>query len=214
MTTEESIRQYQRRPQEYFNIDGMGEVSIGIMLMGFTLIGWIQRTSPKDSFWNGPWGFLVSIMVLIAVIDRVPKLIKAKITHPRTGYVEYPRTVKFRAKPAVIAIIVSAAFAVAGLRLGVNLAALTGLVLVPVYAWRIAATAPWKWLTAVAIAAISVAVALGPEERWAWVAPESLPNRGVFGALAAVEFLIGVVLVISGAASFVLYLRNTHAPEA
>lgn len=39
------------RPKEYYNVDGVGELSIGFMCLGFALLGWLQLHAPRGSAW-------------------------------------------------------------------------------------------------------------------------------------------------------------------
>lgn len=40
------------RPLAYNNIDGVGELGMGVMLLGYALLGWLQLHSPNNSVWN------------------------------------------------------------------------------------------------------------------------------------------------------------------
>ena len=42
------------RPRAYYNIDGIGEISIGLMSLGFLSLFWMQIHSSLHSFWNQP----------------------------------------------------------------------------------------------------------------------------------------------------------------
>jgi hypothetical protein len=89
----DELRNYMGRAKRYDNIDGTGEMLLGVMLLVFALLGYLQAVLPNGSMWRN--GF-ASMLFMYAVL--VPGLalgywgrnaIKKHITWPRTGYVAF-----------------------------------------------------------------------------------------------------------------------------
>ena len=135
-----------RRPVQYWNIDGLPELMMGVLWIvmgGAWLIG---QTVPHDWRWNAYWLIVPPALALgsVAAIWATRRL-KERVTFPRAGYVEWrqpdrrtrflvaaavvvaastlallvltshTRSVEQRA-PAVISVILSLSFVVAGLK--------------------------------------------------------------------------------------------------
>ena len=88
------LQNYMDRPKRYDNIDGSGEIYMGLMFLGFGLLNYLQTVLPKDSLWstNGFASLLFMYLILIPVLALGfwgVKAIKKHITWPRTGYVAY-----------------------------------------------------------------------------------------------------------------------------
>lgn len=220
VTTEQHVQSYLEQPKRYFNIDGLGEIGIGIMMLGFALVGWLQVTSPKSSLWNGSWGmpaFLAFVFLMSVGIDRGTKFLKKRITYPRTGFVQYRQT----AKTIVITFVWSGACGalftwIMAKGRHINFAALTGLAIAASYAYGIARSVRWKWFIVATLAAGSLAISCLPPEilaRW-------IPNGGA-GKKSLVETMrlwlveavfIGATMLVSGGITLCRYLRRTQAP--
>src|ERR1035437_7456859 len=110
----EKIESLLRRPKFYNNIDGVGELEIGFMVLGCALLTWLQARSASGAIWHKVYIVLPLIFVMISIIDHGSKAIKKRITYPRTGFVEYKK--RDSVWPAAIAFVVSALVA-AGLAL-------------------------------------------------------------------------------------------------
>jgi len=209
------------RPRQYHNVDGVGELGIGVMCLGYALLGWMQVHSPEHSAWNGMITFFVFIGVLSAVIHYGSRAIKLRITFPRTGFVEYRKRDKVWI-PMIAGTCVSgmlAAAAAVGMRAHWNLtsaASLTGVFLAGCYAWGIARSVPWKWTVVVLLATTSLVVGLLPMSVLdaligdSWVSRRHHLLSQPFAALWLCMTTYGVLTLISGGISFWLYLRRTQ----
>lgn len=208
------------RPRCYYNVDGVGELGTGFMCLGFGFMEWMQLRAPENSVWNKPYTLIVFILAMSATIKYGSEAIKKRITYPRTGFVEYRKRETVWV-PMILGAVVAAAVAVL---LGVarrahwqlaTPASLIGLLFAGSYACGFARTARWKWIVAVAMTVASVWLAILPPEGTAAVIAHSWVAR-LFPPKAIETFLInlalfGVLLLLSGAISFVLYLRQTRA---
>jgi len=219
----EPIESILQRPKLYNNVDGVGELGIGAMLLWFGLLFWVQMRWNSAVLHNGT---LALLLVGCWGIDRGIKTIKKRITYPRTGFVEYRKRDVWRtaALAAVLGAVVAAAIAFAarshwslGEHLGLTAPlALLGLIPAAAYAYGIARAVRWKWVVASAMAVCSVVMAMLPAD-WAGVLVGSPANARPFtpqnvAAWDASMFVYGAVLLISGATSFVLYMRHTQPP--
>ncbi|MBS1856072.1 MAG: hypothetical protein JST11_11950 [Acidobacteria bacterium] len=209
------------RPRVYYNIDGVGELGMGFMLLGYALLGLLQAHTSKDAIWHTTYGFLVYLGVMCLVIHYGSKAIKQHITYPRTGFVAYR-------KRDTLWIPMSAGFGIsvvmsAGLVLAArskwnmtSLVALIGLAMAAMYAYRIATAVQWKWFVVLAMVAGSVLIAFSPAALLAAVGDGGREATATFASFAAAlrlwEVLFGAMFMISGGISFWLYLRHTSAP--
>lgn len=79
-----------RRPQRYWDIDGLPELMMGLLWMlwgGAWLYG---RTLPRDWRYNAYWTLTPALLALSGFAAVfVTKWLKARVTFPRTGYVEW-----------------------------------------------------------------------------------------------------------------------------
>jgi hypothetical protein len=197
----DSLDQILGRPKAYYNVDGVGELGIGFMCGAYSVLGWMQLTTPERSFWHRMDVFFVYVAVMVGIIHYGSKAIKERITYPRTGRVEYSRrdrvwTPMFLG--AAVSVLCSVVV-VLGRRSHWDLermSPLIGLLMAGTYAYGLRRDARWKPAVAAAIGVFSIALVLmGVGGR-----------RGFLLALAA----YGVLASISGGISFWVYLRQTR----
>jgi len=223
------LQDYMARPKRYDNIDGTGGMFMGLMILGFALLGYLQTILPEDSFWstNGFASLLFMYLVIFPVLALGywgSKAIKKHLTWPRTGYVAYgaggtEAQVKRNRWATMGALAVLSAVMAAGLVGLVVLArrhhavsaasvARVGYLAfwVPLYAfwvWRMGGENRWKWVGLLFLAlGLLVIGLLGPDDVIALVRP--------------VMLFVGLVWFGSGAITLCLYIRHTQppAPEA
>ena len=209
------------RPKSYYNIDGVGELGIGFMLLCFALLQWLQIGSPVDSRWNRPYMLFIWMGLMCSIIHYGSRAIKQRITYPRTGFVEYrKRDTLWR--PLLIGFVFSSLAAiglVTAIRSHWDLttpAALGGLILAAAYARGFTGTVRWKWVMVCAMVIGSLVIAMLPADLVAAPANGSwltatVPAR-IVGACFYSIVLYGAIFLISGGISFWLYLRHTQAP--
>jgi len=205
----DSIKQYMERPKHYANIDGTGEMGVGICLLGLALMGYVEAAlPPKDSIWQH--GFLGRLFLAFIVITFCglgyfgPKAIKKYITYPRTGYVALRRPKDFSwTKVALVAVV--AAVIAAGMVLAARHMAIAPPRLVMmgmcVVSWCVmglvfAGASRWKWFVYGLLALLLAANFLATDGKF-----EDAAHRGML--LTALTYLA------SGAATFFLYMRRT-----
>jgi hypothetical protein len=205
------------RPRLYYNIDGLGEVNLGVMFLGFALLLWLQAHSPESSVSHKmAWFFFLG---LACVMHYGTKAIKTHITYRRTGFVEYRRSDRLR--NAIMAAVLGALIPfglVAAYRRHWDIttaASLGGLVFAAAYAYQIARAVRWKWVVAGAIALGSLAITVLPAHVLGALANDSLTQpfpAKLVGAILLSLMTYGTILLLSGGISFWLYLRHTQAP--
>lgn len=147
------------RPRLYFNIDGLGELGGGVLCLGFALVLPSMTRWPAHSFWHRISFF---VFVALALLIRYgTKTTKARITYPRTGFVEYRKQWHTSAIAAAVGALVMTCLAV-GVRRGWDiamLAPLTGLVFAAAYGYHFVRAVRWKWVIVGAIAVASLVIA-------------------------------------------------------
>jgi len=226
VTKMNQIESLMKRPVLYNNIDGVGELGMGFMLLGFALLSWLQANSPRNAIWHRMDVCAVWVGLMLLGIHYGSKAIKTHITYPRTGFVEY-RKQKARGWLAFVqggvTALVAAGLAFAarshwdidGSHWGITTpVALMGLVFVLFYMLHIARAVPWKWAVASAMVICSVVIAMLPagvvgEVGGSTSAVATLSERS-FGAWLLFITMYGAIFLISGGISFVLYLRHTQ----
>ena len=229
---EHTLMQHKR----YDNIDGTGEMFMGLMLMGFALLGYLQTVLPEHSMWRTNFfGLLFMYAVLMPVLGLgylVRRVIKKHLTWPRTGYVAGHSMwrLMFAPRPAgveaasgmptrkgcwgailafvLVTAVVSAGFAVLTVFSVRHHAGLS-------FA-RVAYLAFWVPLYAFWV------FRMGREQRWKWLvlffmalglAAIGLIVPGSIVELSRwVALFIGLMWMISGGVTLYFYLRHTPPP--
>jgi hypothetical protein len=220
----ERIESLLEKPKFYNNIDGVGELGMGCMILGYALLMWLQAHAPGGSLWHKVYVVLPLIFLMVSIIDRGSKAIKKRITYPRTGFVEYKK--REMVWPAAIAFVTSALVAIglgfaARSHWGIGShwdlttpAALFGLLFAAVYAYGVARAVRWKWAVVGAIAICSVVIAMLPADLVGKLADSGQVgfSAATVGAWLLSVLVYGVILLVSGGISFWLYLRHTQPP--
>jgi drug/metabolite transporter (DMT)-like permease len=208
-----NLRNFMERPRLYDNIDGAGEMFMGLMLLGFALAGyWETQLAESASRWMHGLVLYGVLIPTIALGFWGRKFIKRRLTWPRTGYAVAPG---FGNKPWRIMAVVSALAAI-----GAGLACLlvlsrrhesptvsrlvmlvTWVLVYAVWVWRMGKGQPWKWMAVAAMAFGLVLIAL--------ITPGSVDQ--LFQPAAV---LVGIVWLASGAATLVLYLHGTQQSDS
>jgi hypothetical protein len=185
-----------KRPKLYNNIDGVGELGIGFMMLSWGLLRWLQAHSPEGSAWHEMWAFAIYVVAMVSILHYGTKAIKRRITYPRTGFVEYRKwDMVWPAIAAALFVPLMAVGAAIVHRRHWNMPpffSLYGLFLAAGYGYGLARTVRWKWVIATAMA--SGAVAVGE-------------------SFTALFVMFGALFSISGAITFGLYLRQTREAQ-
>lgn len=213
------IQSFLERPKTYYNIDGVGELGMGFMCLGFSLLAWLQLHTPSTAVWHRMYTFVIYVAVMCSTIRYGSKAIKNHVTYRRTGFVEYRK--RDRVWVAVAAFIFSALVGF-GLMVAVRRhwvisvpGSFVGLLLAAGYV-RIAKTNAWKWAVFAAMVAGALVIgALPPDLVEAFANGSSLNSAipaKVVGAYWLTFVVYGALLMISGAISFWLYVRDTQPP--
>jgi hypothetical protein len=100
----------ERRAQRYWNVDGLPELTMGLLWMvwgGAFLAG---QSLPRGPAWNIYWMFTPAVLALSGVAATwLIKRLKARITFPRAGYVEWREPSRAqRLTTAAVAIVTAA----------------------------------------------------------------------------------------------------------
>ncbi len=214
------LQNYMGRPKRYENIDGTGEMSMGVMMLSFALVGYLSAVLPEGALWrkNGlaTFEFLPVVFLPIWAFQHWGvKAIKQHITWPRTGYVAYRRSGRpwWMAYAAIIVASAAFAAATAGVMVLVRrfqamsleragyLAVLWAMYALFVLHWG--REHAWKWLVVIFMALGLLAIAL--------VVPGD-----VYELFRHVALFVGLVWLGSGVATLYSYIRHTQppAPEA
>lgn len=108
-----NLSEIERRPAKYWNIDGLPELMMGLVWIvwgGSWLFG---QSLQRGALWNVFWMFTPALLALSSVASVwATKRLKARITFPRAGYVEWKEpTRRQRLVAAAVAMIVAALLA-------------------------------------------------------------------------------------------------------
>jgi MFS family permease len=213
----DELQNYMGRPKRYDNIDGTGEMFMGLMILGFALAGYLEAILPENSsrWMHG----IVLYGVLIPVLGFgywVRRVIKKHITWPRTGYAAYPRRggkswwIGIVATFLIAAVIAAAGACLMGFarrhdamsipRMGMLAS------IIAVYAFWVffmCKKDPWKWLVLIFMGLGLLAITLIVPGDFIWLSHPAL-------------LFVGLVWLGSGGATLYSYIRYTQppAPEA
>lgn len=211
---------YSKRPVPYDNIDGVGELSLGVMFLGWALLLWLKAHTPPEAIWNQMYFLLVYVGIMLGVIHYGSKAIKTRITYPRTGFVEYRKSNRWRtaAIAALFSMLTVLSLTVAARHHWdiTSLGSVYGLVLAACYAYGVGRTSRWKWIVGVAMALASLVMAFLPPSFFGELAADSWVTHPVRTKLVGVFLLTlmiyGAMMLVSGGISLWYYLRHTQAP--
>ncbi len=202
------IDDYVKRPIRYQNIDGLGELLIGVMWIVFPLLEFFNKTAASGSIWHRRITFFVCEAAVAILALYSYKVLKKRITYPRTGYVKYRQTrtriFASRAVAVTAAVVIAIATAFALRRLEPHSSQIVGPALASAvwglfYVFMTRMDAAWRWVVLVVLIVAPPAVATLPLGRL-WL-----------GNLPIV--LLGLIFFVSGAITLTLYLRRNPVPE-
>lgn len=208
------------RRKRYDNIDGTGEMCLGLFFLGFALLHRLQAVLPPswDSKELNPFVHLVVFMLTMgAVLGPLwalgwwgGKAIKQRITWPRTGYVAYRRGRRYWLQRMLISII--GAIAAVGVTWLLAVARRHGalgyprtlylgfwVVLYAYWVYRMGGENRWKWAVLLFMALGLLAIAL--------LVPGDLSQL-----FWPVMLFLGLVWLISGGGTLYSYIRHTQPP--
>jgi drug/metabolite transporter (DMT)-like permease len=213
------LQNYMGRPKRYNNIDGTGEIGMGLMAVCYGLLGYVQAVLPENSMWSHGLAsmllFFAGLLLMAGLLLWVPKAIKKRITWPRTGYVTYRRWGKSWWTVMIASVVITAVIA-AGVDCLIRFdrshdwMSLPRIGAVAIYVagygywiYRMERDHPWKWLVLLLMVLGLLVVAL--------IAPADL-----VGLWAVMLLLVGLAWLGSGGVTLYLYIRHTRppAPEA
>jgi hypothetical protein len=105
-----NLSEIERRPAKYWNVDGLPELMMGLLWIvwgGSWLFGQSLQRGP---FWNIYWMFTPALLTFTGVASIwATKKLKARITFPRAGYVEWNEPTRAqRLAAAAVAVVVAA----------------------------------------------------------------------------------------------------------
>ncbi len=193
----ESITEYTKRAQRYSNIEGSGELSIGVLLLGLALFHYLDALVPENSIWSSRYTHLIGSLVLLLLVSWGLRVLKEKVTYRRTGYAKQRRV----AWTAVMAGILGCGVGLIvlyALNLFVGQTAIAlcaGITMAVLYAFGTRLDRPWRWIAALAMAVVPFAVYT------------TLPVRHADKLSVAI---LGACWLVSGIATFCAYLRETE----
>ena len=103
-----------RRGLQYWYDDGLVEMAVGCLSVALGLLFLAEALAPRGSL---PVNFVILVLVAggILIANWVVKILKARITYPRTGFVQYrrpPKTAPRRVLVVALACVVSTLVAV------------------------------------------------------------------------------------------------------
>src|SRR5690242_655678 len=113
------MREAERRLQRYWNVDGLHEIAITVMLALTSLWTWASDLSELPRAWKSAFSATVPLLLCggIFVEGWAIKAIRRRLTYPRAGFVEFRKPTRIKRVRAVLlgsfvaAAIAAAAFA-------------------------------------------------------------------------------------------------------
>jgi hypothetical protein len=232
----DELQNTMERPKRYDNIDGTGEMFMGLMILSFALLCYLQTVLPEHSMWrNGFASLLFMYAVLIPALGLgflLQRVVKKRITWPRTGYVARHSVWRLMFAPRPASVETSSGlpsrrgvwFAMFALAL-FSVVVGAGFVCLIVIAKRHpGATSLGRGIYLgfwVPIYAFWV-FRLGSKYSWKWLSLLCMTlglitiglivPGGIIELSRPVMLFVGLVWLISGGATLVSYLRHTQPP--
>jgi hypothetical protein len=199
----DQLDDYARRPVRYKYIDGIWEMGAGFLLLGFAALGRLQASAPqKPLHWRVTAA--VSVAALGLLVFYGERLLKKRITYPRTGFVKY----RGLAGKPWIAGVIAGALAIPATIFSVILwrhltysvmVAVESAMLALLYALATRLAEPWRWVVLAVMIGGPVGISTLPlDHQW-------------LGALHL--GLLGLTLFVSGTIALYLYLHRTRPAE-
>lgn len=213
----DNVGKFLNRPKLYYNIDGMGELSLGFLLLGFSPLYWLILHSPETAVWHRTSTLVIFLVVLSLINNYCNNAIKNRITYKRTGYVQYrPRKQWGTMLLGACVVVVTYAGLFIALRNHVAFALPASLYILLVAGLyiRIIRFHRWKWAVFVAMIISAGGIAFLPVHLLEILAGNSsvgtvLAPR-ILGAFWLTWTAYGALLFLSGAISFCVYVRHTQ----
>jgi hypothetical protein len=193
------IQDYVNRPKRYFNIDGLGEASIGLIIAAFPLCNWLKTMTPTG--YGLQLALLLLPILLVVWAPRGAEAIRKRVTYRRSGFVAQrrdPVLLQILLVVGLLVVVLYAAVVVPPLRdLSPSaLIGIYGILLAAGYAYEFARVVRWKWIVALVLACGFLTVSMLGWDYYGW---------GWLGRLFA---FAGITWVVSGSISFYQYLRH------
>ena len=190
-----------RQTYRYFYEDGLVEMALGLLFIavGLWLVIWSGLTSSTLSGLFLAIGLPLLIFGGALVFKRVIKKLKERITYPRTGYVSYRQNQPDRGRWFVLGIAFLLAIAALLLPDSFNqMSVIVGTLMGVIFVYMGYRVEIWRFYL---VGAIALILGIG------------LPQFGLEEVLALGLLFIGtgVVMLIAGTVTLVVYLR--HHPE-
>jgi hypothetical protein len=195
----EPIAESMKRPSRYAMVDGVGEMGIGIVFAGMSII--LRLSVGQRSIWSWKPTVVICLAVLLVLVLLAEATVKSRITFRRTGYVKY-RHSRVQTALAVVVAAILAAFISYFLKhspRGENLQLLLGsLSMCVLYAYGTKMDQAWRWI-------VVIAMVLAP------LATRSIVSSDPGQWLST--GIIGICWLVSGLVTFWLYLRRTRPAQ-
>jgi hypothetical protein len=200
-----SYKEIEQKTRRYWYVDGLAEIFIGLLL---AVVGLLVQA--PEQFPGGSWLRLILVAGLVVIIvggawlgGKMVRAVKARLTYPRTGYVNYRKpSPKRRLRNLLIMIPIAALWIIVVLIFGKGLIAwaplIDGLVLCAIL-----------WVAGMGLL------------RFYLLAGLSLVVGGILAYLQiggnwgqmVFDLIMGLSLAVSGTITLVRYLRQTSIPE-
>ena len=198
-----TIDEYARRPFRYQNIDGIGQLGVGLLWIGMGAMQALQATASDGSIWHRRGIHLTAVVAFGLIVLYGMWALRRRITFPRTGFVKY----RGLGKPSLGGLLAAAIAAPVSIfyyfllrHSSVSLTLALGCAgFALLYAFATRMDAAWEWIVLVMMVTGPVAISTLPIDREL--------NQGL-----SIGFL-GLTLFVSGAITLYLYLHRTRPPE-
>ena len=90
MTESVDLKSIERRPMQYWNVDGLPELVMGLLWIVWGGAWLVGLALPRGKVWSVYWSLAPVLLILTAAASTwAIKKLKARITFPRAGYVEW-----------------------------------------------------------------------------------------------------------------------------
>ena len=201
------LHELARRPAQYWTIDGLPELVMGVLWIVWGGAWLVGETLPHDWRWTTYWLLVPPALALSGLaITRITRRLKERITFPRAGYVQWREPDRRTRLVVGAGIVLAAALLAAATLLGDGA--------------RLERTIPAVLTVILALSFVAVAVRRRSPHHLA-LAGATVVLAVAIGTIAtgwdAMNWLfvaLGTVLVLVGGVRLALFLRMHPLPQA
>lgn len=120
---DDPLREAETRLQRYWNVDGLHEIGVALILALMALWTWASNFSDLPRAWKGAFSASFPILLCGGMFaeGRVVKVIRRRLTYPRAGFVEFKKPTRGKILRGILLGAIVATMVASAIRVGLDL---------------------------------------------------------------------------------------------